>query len=86
MNSTLQYHDVIMEKMSRVVHQATDKTRKTSERYLSLCNRQLHIEWEKTKNFGILGGSLAIRQHWEQKFRVFIPRDEPVTREPTKVR
>lgn len=66
----------LLDKISRMIDTADEEHRDCIERYISLANRQLHQE--KDEVWGIVGASLALQRRWNDKFGVFIPRDEPV--------
>jgi len=65
----------LMDKMMKVIDSAYLDQKPIVERYLSLANRQLNEEFEKTKDWGIIGGSMGLKQRFESKFGYFVPKD-----------
>ncbi len=68
----------IFDRMSRLIDTSEENHKLIIERYISLCNRELHKRTNSDSFFGIYGASLAIKQRFESKFGKFIPRYEGV--------
>ncbi len=65
----------LFEKARKIITTAEPKHKATTERWLSLMNRELHrggFTWS------IAGKSTAVKHHFTAKFGIFCPRDEPV--------
>lgn len=71
-------HDTLMEKMAKVIDTSAINQKPIVERYLSLANRQLNDEWERTNHWGIIGGSVGLKQRFEAKFGYFVPRSSAI--------
>lgn len=63
--------EVLLNKMRDVIDSATPKQKDVVERYLSLANVVLHKEWDDTKDWGILGASMGLKNRFESKFGNF---------------
>jgi hypothetical protein len=69
----------ILRKMSAVIDSSGAAQKHTATRYLSLCNVRLHQLFEASKDWGIIGASLALKGRYMEKFGTFFPAYEPVT-------
>lgn len=72
---------IIMDKMVKVLKNSREEDTKQLTRYFSLANKQLQencLNMTSSDVFGIVGGSLAIKESYENKFGLFVPMSTPV--------
>lgn len=71
----------LMDKMARMIDETPLEQKKVLERWLSLANRRLHEEFEKTGDWGIIGGSMALELNFEKRFGTFRAQEEAIRNE-----
>lgn len=67
---------VYLDNMKKMIDTSDVKFKKVVTRYIGLNNRILNKIFEKSGDWGIIGGSVAIENLYEDKFGSYIPENE----------